>query len=127
MHVKIKEYLDRVSIVSDSKALLLLKNSTKILQTQNLVDDKIAEILNNINETLKTIQQSLTRIKRNEIISLSYVAAAAEQGRNELAFLKNQNIKPQQTRKNKAFTLKKKRDMLEKSSFTSRKMRTRKK
>ena len=70
----------------DSKALLLLKNSAKILQAQNLVDDKVAETLNNINEILKGIQQSITRIKCNEIILRIYVAAVAGLGRDELAF-----------------------------------------
>ena len=51
----------------------------------------------------------MTRIKCNEIILRSYVAAVAGRGRDELAFSKNQNIKSQQTRKDKAFTFRKAR------------------
>ena len=102
MHVKIKEYLNRVYTVGDPEALQLLRNSAEILQAQNLVYDKVAEIPNNICDTLQAIQQSLTRIERNETTPRSYAAAATGQGRDEPAPLKNQNVNPQQARKDKA-------------------------
>ena len=83
MHVKIKEYLDRVGTVGDPEALQLLRNSAEILQAQNLVDDKVAETPNNIGDTLQAIQQSLT--ERNETTPRSYAAAATGQGRDEPA------------------------------------------
>ena len=104
MHVKIKEYLDRVGTVGDPEALQLLRNSAEILQAQNLVDDKVAETPNNIGDTLQAIQQSLTRIERNETTPRSYAAAATGQGRDEPAPPKNQNVKPRQARKHKAPT-----------------------
>ena len=104
LHVKIKEYLDRVGTVGDPEALQLLRNSAEILQAQNLVDDKVAETPNNIGDTLQAIQQSLTRIERNETTPRSYAAAATRQGRDEPAPPKNQNVKPQQARKDKAPT-----------------------
>ena len=104
LHVKIKEYLDRVGTVGDPEALQLLRNSAEILQAQNLVDDKVAETPNNIGDTLQAIQQSLTRIERNETTPRSYAAAATGQGRDEPAPPKNQNVKPQQARKDKAPT-----------------------
>ena len=64
---KIKGYLDRVGTVGDPVALQLLKNSAELLQAQKQIDDEVAKAPNILNNTLQSIQQTMTRIEQKDI------------------------------------------------------------
>ena len=101
---KIKDYLDRVGTVGDPVALQLLKNSAELLEAQKQIDDEVAKAPNILNDTLQSIQQTLTRIERKDTTPQSYAAAATGRGRDRPAPPANKNVKSQPTSKDKTPT-----------------------
>ena len=89
-----------------SVALQLLKNAAELLHTQKQVDDEVAKAPYILNDTLLSIQQTLTRIERKDKIPQSYAAAATGRGRDRHAPPANKNVKSQPTSKHKIPTSK---------------------
>ena len=87
--------------MGDPVALQLLKNSAEFLQAQKQIDDEVTKAPNILNDTLQSIQQTLTRIERKDTTSQSYAAAATGRGRDGPALLANKNVKSQPTSNDK--------------------------